>query len=137
VCKIIEQILYSSWLILLPTSRNQLIIDFNSAVINDRPKKSEQTLFFHYPFSSITGNSGRCLRFFFYSFPAKFSAPLVFLSTVGLKCFNKEYNWCKMKVSKFIVARSSPLYFVFDFFRWLFFFLGLFFSLSFGQIVES
>lgn len=104
-----------------PTSHNQLIIDFNlpaPRIMNPTEKKEASKLFFrlsHFSFASnsITAKqSGRSRSLFLAASKRKFSAPLVFLSTLGLECFNKEHNWCKMKVSKFIVLLrfvSSPL----------------------------
>lgn len=89
------------------------IIDSN-LVMNDWPKKNNKKTFVIRSLQSQR-ESGQS---FFISqlFLSKFSAPLVFQDissflsffAVGLKCFNKDYNWCKMKVSS-LLLRSPHL----------------------------
>lgn len=89
-------------------SHNQLVIDSDS-LIQPRNKKQHKTLFFHRSSSQspkiplevlLKFLSQQIFRSISFPFHASVSVP---------KCFNKENNWCKMKVSELIVFRDRLL----------------------------
>lgn len=89
---------------------------FKSTVMNDRPKKGEQT----WDFALFSTQRDRW-KFRFFSQQIFCSISFSFRDSSSVS--NKKHNWCKMKVLKFYCTslRSFAHHIVFDFFRWYFF----------------